>query len=71
MEETLSLYFDGEKVLHVFASSDTLQQHDILNLNDSRQKETERYLKAVLQYYTSHVNKKSYVIPSDSRQNAQ
>lgn len=71
LTDSLSLYFDGEKVLHVFASSDTLQQHDILNLNDSRQKETERYLKAVLQYYTSHVNKKSYVIPSDSRQNVQ
>lgn len=65
LTDSLSLYFDGEKVLHVFASSDTLQQHDILNLEDSSQKACEMYLKAVLQSYTSHVDRKRYVVPVD------
>ena len=55
LTDSLSLYFDGERCLFVYAADDTLQQHNILDPNSSAQKSLERDLKARLQSYYMHV----------------
>ena len=55
LTDSLSLYFDGERRLFVYAADDTLQQHNILDMNDLLQKSLERDMKAALQSYYSHV----------------
>lgn len=60
--DSYSLYFDGEKTLHVYAANDTLQKNDLVGHNDPKIKETERHLKALLQSYTEHVHDKDYII---------
>ena len=55
LTDSLSLYFDGERRLFVYAADDTLQQHNILDQNSSAQKSLERDLKARLQSYYAHV----------------
>lgn len=67
LTDSLSLYFDGENTLKVFAANDSLQQHDIRNLNDPNQKKAENQLKAILQSYTFHVNNKSYIVPNEQK----
>lgn len=64
LTDTLSLYFDGERRLFVYAASDTLQKNNISNLGDEGQMLLERDLKAVLQSYFSHVGKGNLRIPS-------
>ncbi len=60
--DSLSLYHNGEQTLYAFAASDTLQQHNILDLSNATQKATDTYFKAVLQSYTQHVKRKQYVV---------
>lgn len=67
LTDSLSLYFDGQNTLQVFAANDSLQQHNILNLNDPQQKNAENLLKAILQSYTFQVNNKSYVNPENQK----
>lgn len=55
LTDSISLYFDGTERLYVYAAQDTLQQRNIMKMNDSRQKDVERHLKALLQSYYSHV----------------
>jgi phosphoglycerol transferase MdoB-like AlkP superfamily enzyme len=57
LTDSLSLYFDGERRLFVYAANDTLQKHNILNMSDPAQALLERDLKAVLQSYYSHVGR--------------
>lgn len=57
LTDSLSLYFDGSRSLYVYAANDTLQQHNILDLNSPAQKELERDLKALLQSYYEHVGR--------------
>ena len=61
--DSLSIYRDDEQTLYAYAATDTLQQHDILDLNKTEQKKIDDYFKAILQSYTTHLHKKSYVVP--------
>lgn len=60
--DSITICFDGEKSVYAYWATDTLQKHNILNLNDPYQRQTETYLKAFLQSYTSHVNHRSYIV---------
>lgn len=55
LTDSLSLYFDGNRSLYVYAANDTLQQHNLLDLSNPAQKKLERDLKALLQSYYEHV----------------
>ena len=57
LTDSLSLYFDGNRSLYVYAADDTLQQRNILNMNSPAQKKLEQDLKAQLQSYYEHVGK--------------
>ena len=57
LTDSLSLYFDGNRSLYVYAADDTLQQRNILNLNSPAQKKLERDMKALLQSYYEHVGR--------------
>lgn len=57
LTDSLSLYFDGNRSLYVYAADDTLQQRNILNMNSPAQKKLEQDLKALLQSYYEHVGK--------------
>lgn len=61
--DSLSLYMDDENTLYAYTATDTLQQHDILDLTNPGQKTIDDYFKAILQSYTTHIRKKSYVVP--------
>jgi hypothetical protein len=61
--DSLSIYMDDEQTLYAYAATDTLQQNDILDLTNANQKNIDNYFKAILQSYTSHLHKKSYVVP--------
>ncbi|MBO4654312.1 MAG: LTA synthase family protein [Bacteroidales bacterium] len=63
ISDSLSIYSDGEQTLYAFAAADTLQQHDILDLNKVEQRNLNDYFKAILQSYTTHIHNKSYVVP--------
>jgi hypothetical protein len=54
---------DDEQTLYAYAATDTLQQHDILDLSKAEQRNLNDYFKAILQAYTTHVHNKSYVVP--------
>ena len=66
LTDSLSLYFDGERRLYVYAATDTLQQHDIMDMRSPEQKELERALKAVLQSYYDHVGKGNLRVSASS-----
>ncbi len=57
LTDSLSLYFDGNRSLYVYAADDTLQQRNILNMNSPAQKKLEQDLKALLQSYYEHVGR--------------
>ena len=57
LTDSLSLYFDGNRSLYVYAADDTLQQRNILNMNSPAQKKLEQDLKAQLQSYYEHVGR--------------
>ena len=57
------IYMDDENTLYAYTATDTLQQHDILDLTNPGQKTIDDYFKAILQSYTTHIRKKSYVVP--------
>ena len=61
--DSLSIYMDDEQTLYAYAATDTLQQNDILDLTNPNQKNIDNYFKAILQSYTAHLHKKSYVVP--------
>jgi hypothetical protein len=61
--DSLSIYRDDEQTLYAYSATDTLQQHDILDLNKAEQKKIDDYFKAILQSYTTQIHKKSYVVP--------
>lgn len=63
ISDSLSLYASDEEILYAFAATDTLQRHNILDLNATDQHSLSDYFKAILQAYTTHVSKKSYVVP--------
>ncbi|MCR4964167.1 MAG: sulfatase-like hydrolase/transferase [Bacteroidales bacterium] len=65
LTDSLSLYFDGERRLFVYSATDTLQQHNILDMNSLPQKSLERDLKATLQSYYAHVGKGD-LLPANS-----
>ncbi|MCR4964634.1 MAG: LTA synthase family protein [Bacteroidales bacterium] len=62
LTDSLSLYFDGKNSLYVYSAYDTLQKHNILDLNDLNQKSLENDVKAILQSYYSHLNKSDFKI---------
>jgi hypothetical protein len=57
LTDSLSLYFDGDQCLYAFSADDTLQEYDILNLNNVAQRSLEHDMKVRLQSYYSHVRK--------------
>ncbi len=57
LTDSLSLYFDGDRCLYAFSADDTLQERDILNLDNAAQRSLEHDLKVRLQSYYSHVRK--------------
>ena len=61
--DSIVLFSDGEKTLFAYQRTDTLQKHDVKDLNLPAQQEGERLLKAILQQYYTHLDKKSYVVP--------
>lgn len=61
--DSLSIYMDDEQTLYAYAATDTLQQHDILDLSKAEQRNLNDYFKAIIQAYTTHVHNKSYVVP--------
>ena len=63
--DSLSIYMDDEQTLYAYAATDTLQQHDILDLNNEEQRNLNDYFKAILQAYTTQLHKKSYVVPKN------
>ena len=63
--DSLSIYMDDEQTLYAYAATDTLQQHDILDLNNAEQRNLNDYFKAILQAYTTQLHKKSYVVPNN------
>jgi len=69
LTDSLSLYFDGERRLFVYAAGDTLQQYNIMDMHNPAQQSLERDLKAVLQSYYDHVGKGNLRIPSQNNSN--
>ena len=63
LTDSLSLYFDGERRLFVYAANDTLQQYNIIDNDSPLQLSLERDLKAVLQSYCIHVGNSDLRIP--------
>ena len=57
LTDSLSLYFDGNRSLYAFSEDDTLQKHNVLDLNNLEQQSLEHNMKAVLQSYYAHVGK--------------
>lgn len=62
--DTVSLYFDGERRLYVYSADDTLQLHNVMDMNSPSQHALERDLKAVLQSYYTHVANGDLRIPA-------
>ena len=67
--DTVSLYFDGRRRLYVYAADDTLQLHNIMDMNSQSQQSLERDLKAVVQSYCTHVASGNLRIPNSGAGN--
>lgn len=63
LTDSLSLYFDGNRRLYVYAADDTLQKHNVMDLSSPAQQSLERAVKALLQSYYAHVGDGSLRIP--------
>ena len=62
--DSLTIYFDGEKVISAFAADDIFQENNLLN---NREVDAmERNLKAILQSYYQQLKKQQYIVPHDA-----
>lgn len=57
------MLFDGEQVRGAWARQDPLAEHDIYDPNDPCLRLEERFLKAVIQQYYSHLEERRYTVP--------
>ena len=69
LTDSLSLYFDGNRRLYVYAADDTLQKQNIMDLGSLAQQSLERDVKALLQSYYAHVGNGSLRIPVSDANN--
>jgi len=65
INDSVVIFSDGSAILSAFEKSDTLQIKDLKNPVDPQQKKAERYLKAILQQYYTHVNEMNYTVPNN------
>lgn len=62
--DEVSIMFDEHRVTEAYAASDRLQQHNIADPSDPTQQEMQRLLQAIIQQYYSHLERKTYLVPS-------
>lgn len=67
ISDSISLYFDGKNTIYAYTATDTLQEHNILDLNKAEQKNLNDYFKAILQSYTTHIHNRLYVVPEEKK----
>ncbi|WP_418166648.1 LTA synthase family protein, partial [Alistipes ihumii] len=61
--DSLVLFFDGERTTSAYLRSDTLQRQDVSDRRTPLLEEAERQLKARLQQYYEHVERRDYLAP--------
>ena len=61
--DSLVLFFDGERTTSAYQRSDTLQRQDVSDRRTPLLEEAERQLKARLQQYYEHVERRDYLAP--------
>ena len=61
--DSLVLFFDGERTISAYLRSDTLQRQDVSDRRTPLLEEAERQLKARLQQYYEHVERRDYLAP--------
>lgn len=65
ISDSLSMRFDEEKVVSVHLATDTLMQNNIALSEDHYQQKLENKLKAYIQQYYFHLEKKEYLVPKE------
>lgn len=61
--DSLVLFFDGERTTSAYLRNDTLQRQDVSDRRTPLLEEAERQLKARLQQYYEHVERRDYLAP--------
>jgi hypothetical protein len=63
--DSISLFFDENRVTAAYDVADTLLRHDILPARRDETFSTERLLKAFIQQYYEHIEKQDYRLPNE------